>query len=1055
MRVYYLLIILICPLITTISAQSVIQVETNRYTPQRLVEDVLINSNCTEISNISFNGTPNQIGYFSDGMSSIDMTDGIILSTGDVRDASGPNLSSRTSTDFSTDGILGDADLAQVASVDLNDIKDVAILEFDFTAISDEVEFTFVFASEEYCEFAGPTSVFNDVFGFFLSGPGINGPYENSAVNLALNPENSAPITVLNINHNINKTYFIDNTPKDQLQYSPRDSLNCRLTEPNGDVVSLLDTDGHSVDFIEYDGFTTHLVARSTVQPNQTYHLKIAIADVNDYRWDSAVFLLAKSFSAGQPVARVSAPDTLTCIEPEITLDGSGSTRSSSFNLSWYTDNGNIVGSNVGPTIRVNREGTYHLVVENNFTGCQDSSAVDVYRAPSDVRVDTVLLNSLSCIDTQSTIIVNMESPGQYFYELQYPDGTISTTSTSNQLSSTQAGSHTIMVRNQWGCRELYSFDLPINNSVSTSMPIVDTITCDFPFAQIDLNLQDASAPYQIAWSTSNGSIDGNAGGEMIRVTTEGLYIATIHNLENGCMRTDSIQVVALTDGPDIYAGTGFDMDCTQPFESIDDAYIHTDYSIRSLSWSSPDGGLISYSEDPIVPKVFAPGIFILQVEDVHGCTNQDTIMITRSDQPPSIYLVDIDTGLCSTPFWKIEIETRGDAISDILWSVEDNLYTPINEDGTQAIITEEGTISIEVIDVKGCVGYFEVDLFYAPQHIQLAHDSIRLNCDGLAELSILNAQEDENIFWLQTQYPGDTLYGSIIEVSDPGLYIAHRQDKISGCVLVDTTIVLAQEPEVRLAIDYWPCDKWNAWFDIMTDDEQYVTQYRYEGQIYQPDEQIAVNTASQVLIDRTDGCLQIFKLKRRIFDSLTVTLPDPLTLEYGLTTAIRPDVNRSDDAIQSVSWSGDVKISCTTCLETQVTLDDIDQYELTVEVTDDLGCVNYYTTGINPIFTMNTFIPTAFSPNNDGINDVLEIFGDRILDKILTVRIYNRWGGKVFDAGSISSTNDPYDPKRFFWNGTCLDGKPCQEGVYTLSAELQRIDGVKEVRTKDVLLMR
>ena len=69
-------------------------------------------------------------------------------------------------------------------------VNNVTVLEFDFVAESETVSFNYVFGSSEY---AGYTCTqFNDIFGFFLSGPGINGIYSDNAVNLALVPD---PIT--------------------------------------------------------------------------------------------------------------------------------------------------------------------------------------------------------------------------------------------------------------------------------------------------------------------------------------------------------------------------------------------------------------------------------------------------------------------------------------------------------------------------------------------------------------------------------------------------------------------------------------------------------------------------------------------------------------------------------------------------------------------------------------------------------------------------------------------------------------------------------------------
>ncbi len=153
--------------------------------PQYLVDDILIGANCINTSNITFQGDPMQIGYFSNAISAnLNIEDGIIISTGDV------NIVDPTFTNFvfQPPNVVSDPDLLNVAndvppllpapftnSFTVSSINDVAILEFDFVPNSSNFSFDYVFGSLEYFEFEN--TEFNDVFGFFISGPGINGPY--------------------------------------------------------------------------------------------------------------------------------------------------------------------------------------------------------------------------------------------------------------------------------------------------------------------------------------------------------------------------------------------------------------------------------------------------------------------------------------------------------------------------------------------------------------------------------------------------------------------------------------------------------------------------------------------------------------------------------------------------------------------------------------------------------------------------------------------------------------------------------------------------------------
>ena len=96
----------------------------------------------------------------------IGFSNGVILGTGYISNAPGPNNTSKATSQTNTSG---DNDLRALANN--APVYDASVLEFDFVPTTDTVKFRYVFASEEYCDYSN--SNFNDVFGFFFSGPGI------------------------------------------------------------------------------------------------------------------------------------------------------------------------------------------------------------------------------------------------------------------------------------------------------------------------------------------------------------------------------------------------------------------------------------------------------------------------------------------------------------------------------------------------------------------------------------------------------------------------------------------------------------------------------------------------------------------------------------------------------------------------------------------------------------------------------------------------------------------------------------------------------------------
>ncbi|GAB5552510.1 MAG: hypothetical protein Sapg2KO_21010 [Saprospiraceae bacterium] len=246
------------------------------FTPEELVEDIFVKGVCKNIFNIESEGRPESIGFFESGASVIGLEEGIILATGAIDNAEGPNDDGGEGSRFNIPS--NDPDLRKLAGIDT--IMDVAALEFDFTPLDSVVTFRYVFASEEYCEYVD--NVFNDVFGFFVSGPGIRGDFSDNAINVALIPESQDFVTINSVNHLRNADYFISNVLE-------KDATTCGLL-PNTTELRQQ---------IQYDGFTKILTAQLNLIPCETYHLKLVVADVGDDSWDSAVFLEAESFNLG------------------------------------------------------------------------------------------------------------------------------------------------------------------------------------------------------------------------------------------------------------------------------------------------------------------------------------------------------------------------------------------------------------------------------------------------------------------------------------------------------------------------------------------------------------------------------------------------------------------------------------------------------------------------------------------------------------------------------------------------------------------------------------
>jgi gliding motility-associated-like protein len=263
------------PVFTSMAPPPESIITDDNYTAEELVEDIFVAGACNNIMDIQSIGSTKGIGYFENGLNSIGIERGIILSTGKIDNARGPNNVTDESGNLYDES--GDVDLNALAS---GPVKDAVGIAFDFVPLDSFVSFTYVFASEEYCEFVG--SIYNDVFGFFISGPGINGTFSNNAENVALLPGSNVQVSINTINHQVNAGYYRHNELDDDMEI-------CNITSNP--------TTYHEA--IEYDGFTQKLTAALQLIPCETYHIRLVVADVGDNFYDSAVFLEAESFNLG------------------------------------------------------------------------------------------------------------------------------------------------------------------------------------------------------------------------------------------------------------------------------------------------------------------------------------------------------------------------------------------------------------------------------------------------------------------------------------------------------------------------------------------------------------------------------------------------------------------------------------------------------------------------------------------------------------------------------------------------------------------------------------
>ncbi|MCF8236761.1 MAG: choice-of-anchor L domain-containing protein [Saprospiraceae bacterium] len=263
-----------------------------------LIKEVFIGGGCFDVSGVTSIGAAGGLGEFSDG-GPIGIESGVIMASGNVTNSQGPNNSGSAGNSF---GQPGDPDLTLISN---QNTFDATGIEFDFQPTIPHIEFKYAFASEEYPEYV--CAGFNDVFGFFISGPGISGAFSNNSDNIAWIPGTFIPVGINTVNPGVAGAF---GNPANCMG---KGSLN----------YSQYYVDNTGGQELQYDGWTTVFTAEIDVEICAQYHIKLVVADAGDGIFDSAVFLEANSFNAGgEANLEFASPSTGTNLVYEKCDDG-------------------------------------------------------------------------------------------------------------------------------------------------------------------------------------------------------------------------------------------------------------------------------------------------------------------------------------------------------------------------------------------------------------------------------------------------------------------------------------------------------------------------------------------------------------------------------------------------------------------------------------------------------------------------------------------------------------------------------------------------------------
>lgn len=616
------------PLLVFFSTASLfsqgITVDTDTYTVPQLINNVLINSPCINISNIKWRtgtnfGSVNGIGYFHNTNPNFPMQNGVILSTGNVLNAAGPNNS------FLSDGInswSGDSDLESTlesAGIAMSSVN-ATTLEFEFVALSPHFDFSFIFASEEYGNFQ---CQFSDAFAFLLTN--LN---TGVTTNLAVVPNTNAPISVVTI-----RDFVYNSTcPSANPQYFG--TYNGGSNSANSAT--------------NFNGQTVVMNAASVLTPNVPYRIKLVIADRADSQSDSAIFLASNSFNIGQN----ALGNNLTISDHNAVCFGETHIIHSGLDPNLYhfiwSENGNIIAGQNGPDLTVNQAGNYQMTYTNINFPCQTiTNTITVEYYPKLITPNPTNIyhcdngsNSLTYDLSKNTPIVTNGAPtgSTVNYFATASDAANNTNALPLQYPS--SGNETIYIRIQDGsngCYIIKTFKLLTTNPAVANSP--GSITA----CQNDPNTNNAI----FHLSTLNATVLGSQSSSLFSVS----YYTTSANAVAGTSPISSTNYtssgttiyirVQLKGDPNCFDITTVNLIVSPlaPVDHIEEVVVCIDYTLPTLTYGSyytlANGQGTQLFPGTIISQ--SQTIYIYNPGDGTNCANESNfkVVILTADQLP------------------------------------------------------------------------------------------------------------------------------------------------------------------------------------------------------------------------------------------------------------------------------------------------------------------------------------------------------------------------------------------------------------------------------------
>lgn len=314
-------------------------------------------------------------------------------------------------------------------------------------------------------------------------------------------------------------------------------------------------------------------------------------------------------------------------------------------------------------------------------------------------------------------------------------------------------------------------------------------------------------------------------------------------------------------------------------------------------------------------------------------------------------------------------------------------------------------------------------------------------NADGIIEIEGIGGTEPYSYEWMNGENK------NLLTDLSYGKYTVTVTDAIGCSAIGQIEMGKNEVPEVQsIIVDQADCEGDNGAAGIVLLDSTMTYTFEWLNNDGKPvsysnhAENLKTGSYS-VIISNEYGCTTIETVTIEQTPGIQVAINDDIQLTLGDYFQIETIVNITDGV--TYSWEEVEGLSCRTCPSPTLRPTESGVYTLTV--TNEFGCTASDEIIVHVIPKRDVYIPNAFTPNNDGVNDYFTVYAGENVSSIKSMHLFDRWGGEIFSKTDFAPSHEEEG-----WNGT-FKGQRLQSGVYVYLIEVEYIDGKTKLHKGDV----